>query len=198
MDPSSILGQEGQFPQYQTPEEHDHYLRQQAQQIHESQQHQAQMQQQHMQQQAREQQAREMHQQQSKQQQQTTISLEAVIAMMAENQNKLVEGMNRLMTRLENPILPNPILPKAQDARSTRQNPPHLSNTQRQPHTRATYEPSSPSEGAYARELNRQMIGLKEPRIRDNLRFTGESRTLRQFLLDIYDTLEQFSKRFHH
>lgn len=64
MDPSSILGQEGQFQQYQTQEEHDHYLRQQAQQIHESQQHQAQMQQQHMQQQAREQQAREMHQQQ--------------------------------------------------------------------------------------------------------------------------------------
>ena len=93
--------------------------------------------------------------------------------MMAENQNKLVEGMNRLMTRLENPILPNPILPKAQDARSTRQNPPHLSNTQRQLHTQATYEPSSPSEGAYARELNRQMIGLKEPRIRDNLRFTA-------------------------
>lgn len=36
----------------------------------------------------------------------------------------------------------------------------------------------------------------KEPKIRENLKFTGESRLLRQFLLDIYDILEQYLSEF--
>lgn len=37
---------------------------------------------------------------------------------------------------------------------------------------------------------------LKEPKLRENLTFTGESRLLCQFLLDIYNTLEKFANEF--
>lgn len=71
-------------------------------------------------------------------------------------------------------------------------------------HQRSSFAPvpnsnlraESPSEGAYARDTFRNEGVLKEPRVRENLRFTGESRLLRQFLLDIYDTLEQYSASF--
>lgn len=114
--------------------------------------------------------------------------------MMAENQNKLVEGMNKLLTKIETQ--------DPQQAANTagmsqpRQQPPHQFSLNNPARTRPTYEPSSPSEGAYARNLDRNHSNLKEPKIRDNLKFTGESRLLRQFLLDIYDTLEQFSNEF--
>lgn len=109
--------------------------------------------------------------------------------MMAENQAKLVEGMNKLLTKLDE----KPTQPTITDSRQTRQQAPHLSTTSRQ---KQSYEPSSPSEGAYARDLNRSQIHLKEPKIKENLRFTGESKTLRIFLLDIYHTLERFASEF--
>lgn len=37
---------------------------------------------------------------------------------------------------------------------------------------------------------------LPEPRTRDGLRYAGEPRLLRQFLLDIYDTLDRYSESF--
>lgn len=54
---------------------------------------------------------------------------------------------------------------------------------------------SSPSEGAYARDPNRGQV-FREPRIRENIRFSGDAKLLRQFLLDIYDVLDQYSLEF--
>lgn len=75
-------------------------------------------------------------------------------------------------------------------------NPPHLPTSQQQPPTIQVYEASSLSEGTYAKDLTRQTTTLKQPRIRDNLRFSGESKCVGQFFLDIHDTLEQFSSEF--
>lgn len=40
------------------------------------------------------------------------------------------------------------------------------------------------------------MSYIPEPRIRDGLRYAGEPRLLRQFLLDIYDTINRYSDSF--
>lgn len=111
--------------------------------------------------------------------------------MMMDNQDKLVEGMNKLMSELETTTTQSKT-----DQKPSRHTPPHVPKNSRMSQTKTIYEPSSPSEGAYARDPNRQTLNLKEPRIRDTLRFTGESRLLRQFLLDVYDTLEQFASEF--
>lgn len=37
---------------------------------------------------------------------------------------------------------------------------------------------------------------LAEPKIRDGLRYTGEPKLLRQFLLDIYDVIDRYSNCF--
>lgn len=75
---------------------------------------------------------------------------------------------------------------------------PYLSNYSKTTWFCKTYTPSSPSEGTYTQDLTRQSLNLKEPKLRENLKFTGESRLLWQFLLDIYDTLEQFASKSEH
>lgn len=175
MDPNSALGHEGQFPQYQNQEEQYRFqeaqLQYQQQQAQQELQQQAQqeLQQQHLLQQQQQQQ-HEMLQQQ--QQMRDSNNLESVMTMMAETQAKLVEGMNRLLTKFETftPQQPTENKPMKQPL-------PHLSSSANPMKTRETYESSSPSEGAYARDINRHQY-LKEPQIRDNLKFTGESRFL--------------------
>lgn len=198
MDPHVILGQDGLFPQHVSQEDHNQFLQQQAQEAQQQYlQHQAQQQQQleeHQQQQHAQLLQQQIQQQrgaQQQQQQQTSTNLESIITMMMENQNKLVDGMNKLMMRLETTTTPPTV-----DQGPSRQAPPHIPTNPRTTNVRTAYEPSSPSEGAYARHLSRQNLNLKEPRIRDTLRFTGKSRLLRQFLLDVYDTLEQFANEF--
>lgn len=82
-----------------------------------------------------------------------------------------------------------------------REAPPH--HNLPEPVSRPSYAPnpvrpsrvSSPSEGAFAREAGRRLM-FKEPKPRENLRFAGESKLLRQFLLDIYDGLDQHYMEF--
>lgn len=53
---------------------------------------------------------------------------------------------------------------------------------------------SSPSEGAFARDhlaRDQRLLLFKEPKPGEVLHFLGESKSLRQFLLDIYDGLDQ-------
>lgn len=78
-----------------------------------------------------------------------------------------------------------------------RERPPHRPQSRHNP--RPSYAPapppmpsrvSSPSEGAYARDPNRRLV-YREPKPRENLCFSGKSKMLRQFLLDIYDGLYQ-------
>lgn len=112
------------------------------------------------------------------------------MAMIAESQQSLVKNMNQLMLKLENN-------PQTHQSSSTVKQPlPHLNNNIIHSQERQKYAPSSPSEGAYARYPSRRYITQKEPPIRDNLKFTGESKLLRQFLLDIYDTFEQYTNEF--
>lgn len=125
--------------------------------------------------------------------------MEAAIAVMAEGQRNLAESMSKILITLDRPrhsqtteaasrIHTQPL--------PTRQHPPHLSTTQIPVEERRSYNASSPSEGAYAREPDRRILMQKEPKIRENLKFAGESRLLRQFLLDIYDILEQYLSKF--
>lgn len=158
MDQSSILGQEGQFPQYQNPEEQQyrmqeaqlqyqqHQAQQQAQQQQAQQQHN--LQRHHIQQQLLQQQQQQTNE---AQRQRDSNNLETAIAMMAESQNKLAEGMNNLLTKFKNLTPQQPTVSKQQ--------PPHFFNSTK---PKQTYEPSSPSEGAYAREFNRGAAHLKE------------------------------------
>lgn len=202
MDPNSALGHEGQFPQYQNQEEQYRfqesqlqYQQQQAQhELHQQAQHELQQQQLLQQQQQQQQEALQKQQQQESMQQQQRMrdsnNFEAAMAMMAETQNKLVESMNRLLTKFETLTPQQPT-----ENKPARHQPPHLNPQQIPTQTKNTSEPSSPSEGAYPREVTRHQY-LKEPQIRENLKFTGESRFLRQFLLDIYDTLGRFSNKF--
>lgn len=131
---------------------------------------------------------------QQSQQRQHPPSFEAAIALMAEGQRNLADNMSRLLTRLE--TIPTPKREIPHTSSTSRQNPPHLQTSQNTPHERPNYAPSSLSEGAYAKDPARCLIIQKEPKIRDNLKFAGESRLLRQFLLDIYDVLEQYSNEF--
>lgn len=133
MDSNNTLGQEGKFPQYQNQDEQ--YQAQLQYQQKQQQQHEAQQQQ--IQNQIQQQQILHQQQQtidnQQQQRQRESINLEAVIAMMAENQTKLVEGMNRLLTKLDDRT-PQP----STDSRHARQQAPHLPSTsypsrQRQP-----------------------------------------------------------------
>lgn len=149
---------------------------------------------------------------------QRNMTLEETMASLAAGQSLIVESMARLMTRLENT---SPVQQAVNDLTTgigninLDRNPPpqqqfpiqsRIGNLDGPPHLqgRASYAPApppnlkldSPSEGAYARDPTRGGLVLREPRIRDNPRFTGESKFLRQFLLDIYNTLEQFSNSF--
>lgn len=88
----------------------------------------------------------------------------------------------------------------------SRQEPPHQTQQPPQPqrpyparvpqphHNLHPSRVSSPSEGHYARDTNR--LVFREPKIRENIRFTGDSKLLRQFLLDIYDCLDQYTLDF--
>lgn len=148
-----------------------------------------------------------------------TMSLEETMASLAAGQTLLVESLSRLLTRLDNHSSPqrtvDDLAAGIGNINLDRHIPPHQcfnarpqSETMNRPTghgERPSYAPmaqqnyisDSPSEGAYARDPLRGDMGtLREPKIRDNLRFTGESRLLRQFLLDIYDVLEQFSNSF--
>lgn len=82
--------------------------------------------------------------------------------------------------------------------------PPHQIPTsaanQQPPRVPLPYQPaqpsrvSSPSEGHYARDPNRLIF--REPKVRDNIKFSGDYKLLRQFLLDIYDCLDQYASDF--
>lgn len=78
----------------------------------------------------------------------------------------------------------------------SREPPPHHRTNMRRPQYAPPQVPSrvsSPSEGAFARDARdsfRRMV-YREPKTRENLRFSGESKMLRQFLLDVYDGLDQ-------
>lgn len=185
---------QAQMNQHFTMEQFEQ-LQNQQQQLIQQQRQQLEQQQQQLQQQQHEnlllQQQHEQHLQSRQQQQAPSSTLENVIAMMAEGQKNLSDNMNRLLMRLEN----NPTQRSSTTA-SAKDQPPHTRQTQNLPSERPSYAPSSPSEGAYARDPSRRMIQHKEPKIRENLKFTGESRHLRQFLLDIYDILEQYSSEF--
>lgn len=149
---------------------------------------------------------------------QRVMSLEETMASIAAGQSLLVESMSRLMARLEETSpaqqAVNELATGIGNINLDRHPPPHHTFPSQQRATdtarpsrqteRVSYAPipsnnfrlDSPSEGAYARDPLRGEVAWKEPRIRDNLKFTGESKLLRQFLLDIYDTLEQFSNSF--
>lgn len=115
--------------------------------------------------------------QQERQQQQHKSSLfEAAIALMAEGQKNLADNMNRILTRLDSGSMQT--VENRQTAPRPRQDPPHLQPSQHAPHDRQNYAPSSPSEGAYAKDPLRKLVHQKEPKIRENLKFTGESRLL--------------------
>lgn len=146
------------------------------------------------------------------------MSLEETMASIAAGQSLIVESMSRLMARLEESSprqhAVNDLTAGIGNINLDRSAPPHqqfptqgrttdsvrpLRNQERASYAPAppgNYRLDSPSEGAYARDPTRSEMAWKEPRIRDNLKFTGESKLLRQFLLDIYDTLEQFSYSF--
>lgn len=109
---------------------------------------------------------------------------------MAEGQRTLTDNMNKLMIKLDIKQVQETSNPQ------TIQAPPHVQYNLPPSHDRPAYAPSSPSEGAYARDPSRRLIVQKEPKIREGLKFTGESRLLQQFLLDIYDILEQYANEF--
>lgn len=182
--PSTTENFTQQQQQYISQEQFKQYQQQQQRE------HQNQLQQQH--QQMLEHQQTLLQQQNRQQNTQSSTSFEAALTMIAESQRMLAKNMSRLMIKLETqtPQMTSEV-PKKHPAR---QNPPHLnSNT---PIDRTSYAPSSPSEGVYARDPSKWFLIHKEPPIRENLRFTGESRLLRQFLIDIYDTLERYSNEF--
>lgn len=55
----------------------------------------------------------------------------------------------------------------------------------------------APTDPAPRQPTPRPMMSyIPEPRIRDGLRYAGEPRLLRQFLLDIYDTINRYSDSF--
>lgn len=147
-----------------------------------------------------------------------SMNLEETMASIAAGQNLLVESMTRLMTRLEN-VSPaqqalNDLTTGMGNINLDRNAPPHQSYDpqaqrrdqprQRGQGERPSYAPTSsmnfrmdsPSEGAYARDPTRADGISKEPRFWDNVKFSGESKLLRQFLLEIYDTLEQYANCF--
>lgn len=121
MDPSSSSGPEGQFPQYQNSNEQQYrlqeaqhqYQQQQAQQQHDLQQQNQLQQQQILQQQ------QQLEQQQQRQRE--TINFETVMTMMAESQNRLMEGMTKLLTKFET-LTPQTTL----DPKIERHHPPHI------------------------------------------------------------------------
>lgn len=191
MDPWG--SQEGQQPQFITREQFEQIQSHHKQQLQQQRDILERQQQQIQQQQLEQQQMQQIHQQnlQNQQRQTSTPShIESAIAIMSEGQKNLAESMSKLLIRLDETQQRT----KTSRLEDERHQPPHLETSQ--PHERKTYTPSSPSEGAYARDPIRRLIIQKEPKIRDNLKFTGESRLLRQFLLDIYDTLEQYSTEF--
>lgn len=191
----------GKQQQFITREQFEQIQAQHQQQL-QHEQEQLEIQQQHIQQQQLEhQQMQQQHQQQLQQNHQQTLpsAFESALAAMAEGQRNLAESMSRLLIRLETPTQSNPkaeVPLRSIDKQHDKQLPPHLSTSKIPTRERGPYAPSSPSEGAYAADPSRRFLIQKEPKIRESLEFTGEARLLRQFLLDIYDILEQYSSEF--
>lgn len=131
------------------------------------------------------------------------LDLANTLNQLSQGQRELFESIRTLNSRMEANDRPN-INPIDQLTSNlgginlNRQQPPHRSHSRNVQHSpRPSYAPppgpsrvSSPSEGAYARDPNRRLV-YREPKPRENLCFSGESKMLRQFLLDIYDGLDQ-------
>lgn len=114
------------------------------------------------------------------------MSLEETIASLAAGQSLLVESMARLISRLDNASprqqAVNDLATGIGNINLDRNAPPHQQYSLR-PQTRASYAPipttnarlDSPSEGAYARDPVRVESILREPKVRESSKFTGES-----------------------
>lgn len=145
------------------------------------------------------------------------MDISSTLALLAAGQHELFETMTNLNARIES-VQRQPIHPVDQLAEGLnninldRHQPPHqapiLSNRAPPPRTHQPYmsnvqpqlanvQPSrvsSPSEGHYARD--QRVMVLREPKPRENIRFGGDSKLLRQFLLDIYNCLDQYAAEF--
>lgn len=135
-------------------------------------------------------------------------SLAHTLALLTAGQKELFAGLESIISRMNSqtaqtaPVNVDNLASVLGGISLDRQQPPHISHVQRQvktpyapPPRLATPAISSPSEGRYARDLSACMA-LKDPKIREHLRFTGESKSLRQFLTDIYDVLDQHAMDF--
>lgn len=169
------IQQQSQQEQYISQEQFEQHQQQMRQQ------HQLQLQQQQQQMLEEHQNILQQQQQQNQQTGQGSGLSETAIAMIAESQRSLVENMSRLMLKLKTLAPINTT--DTQNKNSPKHPPPHL-NSQR-PTECTTYAPSSPSEGAFARDLDRCFMIHKEPPIQESLKFTGESQLL-QYLRTIF------------
>lgn len=132
----------------------------------------------------------------------------STLAQLAAGQRELFETLTSLNARIDSVqrqlvLTVNQLTNGLNNINLDRHAPPHQTPTVAQvppPRVPQSYQPvqpsrvSSPSEGHYARDPNR--IVFREPKVRENIRFSGDSKLLRQFLLDIYDCLDQFSSDF--
>lgn len=138
------------------------------------------------------------------------IDISSTLAQLAAGQRELFKTMTSLNARIElvkrQPAHPVDQLTEGlSNINLDRHPPPHQVPASRfhQPYA-TTAQPqfpniqpsrvSSPSEGHYARDKNRPV--LREPKPRENIRFGGVSKLLRQFLLDMYDCLDQYAADF--
>lgn len=116
------------------------------------------------------------------------MTLEETMALIAMGQSLIVDSMTKLSAKLEDSSprtqMVNDLAAGIGGINLDRAAPPHQSfapqhQNQRDrpsyaPTPQANFRSDSPSEGAYARDTSRPGGLFREPRIRENLRFTGE------------------------
>lgn len=105
--------------------------------------------------------------------------------------DQLTEGLNGINLNRHPPPHTDHLRPTFQPTHAA----PTLLKPSYIPTTTLPSRISSPSEGAYARDRDRKLV-IREARIRENIRFNGDGKLLRQFLLDIYDVMDQHTFDF--